>query len=67
MILPKDNEKDLADVPAEIQAELTVKFVEMMDEVLSLALERSLPAPAAPVEVSQEFSENLQQDQELTN
>jgi ATP-dependent Lon protease len=67
VILPKDNEKDLADVPAEIQAELTVKFVEMMDEVLGLALERSLPAPAAPVEVAQEFSENLQQDQELTN
>jgi len=67
VILPKDNEKDLADVPAEIQAELTVKFVEMMDEVLGLALERSLPTPAAPVEVAQEFSENLQQDQELTN
>jgi ATP-dependent Lon protease len=67
VILPRDNEKDLADVPAEIQAELTVKFVESMDEVLSLALERSLPAAAAPVEVAQEFSENLQQDQELTN
>ncbi len=67
VILPKDNEKDLADVPAEIQAELTVKFVETMDEVLGLALERSLPAAPAPVEVSQEFSENLQQDQELTN
>jgi ATP-dependent Lon protease len=67
VILPKDNEKDLADVPAEIQAELTVKFVETMDEVLGLALERSLPVAPAPVEVSQEFSENLQQDQELTN
>jgi ATP-dependent Lon protease len=67
VILPKDNEKDLADVPAEVQAELTVKFVETMDEVLGLALERSLPAAAAPVEVAQEFSENLQQDQELTN
>jgi ATP-dependent Lon protease len=67
VILPKDNEKDLADVPAEVQAELTVKFVETMDEVLNLALEHSLPVASAPVEVSQEFSENLQQDQELTN
>ncbi|MDE3137287.1 MAG: endopeptidase La [Acidobacteriota bacterium] len=67
VILPKDNEKDLADVPAEVQAELTVKFVETMDEVLNLALERSLPVAPAAVEVSQEFSENLQQDQELTN
>jgi ATP-dependent Lon protease len=67
VILPKDNEKDLSDLPAEILAELTVKFVETMDEVLSFALERSLPAAAEPVEVAQEFNENLQQDQELTN
>jgi ATP-dependent Lon protease len=67
VILPKDNEKDLAEVPAEIQAELTVKFVETMDEVLALALERPLPAPPAPVEVSREFNEALHQDQELTN
>jgi ATP-dependent Lon protease len=67
VIVPRDNEKDLADVPSEIQAELTIKFVENMDEVLNLALEHSLPASAAPVEVAQEFSENLQQDQELTN
>ncbi len=67
VILSRDNEKELADVPAEIQAELTVKFVETMDEVLGLALERSLPAATGPVEVAQEFSENLQQDQELTN
>ncbi|HEV2387938.1 MAG TPA: endopeptidase La [Candidatus Acidoferrales bacterium] len=67
VILPKDNEKDMADVPAEIQSELAVKFVETMDEVLTLALERSLPAAPVPVEVTQEFSEDLQQDQELTN
>jgi ATP-dependent Lon protease len=65
VILPRDNEKDMADVPAEIQGEMAVKFVDMMDEVLTLALER--PLAPAPVEVTQEFSENLQQDQELTN
>ncbi len=67
VILPRDNEKDLADVPADVQAELTIKFVESMDDVLALALERPLPADGAPAEVAQEFSENLQQDQELTN
>ena len=42
VILPKDNEKDLADIPAEIQADLTIRFVENMDQVLEIALERPL-------------------------
>jgi len=40
VLLPKDNEKDLADIPPEIQSSLTIRFVEFMDEVLGLALER---------------------------
>jgi ATP-dependent Lon protease len=38
IILPKDNQKDLADIPAAIQQEFTVHFVENMDEVLKIAL-----------------------------
>jgi len=48
VILPKDNEKDLEDLPEYAQKEMTIKFVEMMDEVLQIALEKpleSLPAP----------------------
>src|SRR5205814_3965381 len=41
VLLPKDNEKDLADIPQEILAILTVHFVETMDEVLQIALERA--------------------------
>ncbi len=41
-ILPRDNEKDLAEIPANIQQEVALKFVETMDEVLDLALERKL-------------------------
>ncbi|HVB98728.1 MAG TPA: endopeptidase La [Candidatus Dormibacteraeota bacterium] len=67
IILPRDNEKDLADVPADILAELAVKFVERMDEVLPVALERPLDAAPESIGVTQEFNENLQQDQELTN
>src|ERR1700723_288261 len=49
VILPKDNEKDLAEIPPEIQSQMNIHFVEMMDEVLQIALERPLPvlAPAA--------------------
>jgi ATP-dependent Lon protease len=68
IILPKDNEKDLADTPPEIQAQMSIHFVESMDEVLQLALERPLPIPAHPVtEVEPKFGTDVTQDNELTN
>jgi ATP-dependent Lon protease len=45
VILPRDNEKDLADIPAAIQQELSLRFVESMDEVLDVALERKIEVP----------------------
>jgi ATP-dependent Lon protease len=45
VILPRDNEKDLADIPATIQQELSLRFVESMDEVLGLALESKIEGP----------------------
>jgi ATP-dependent Lon protease len=39
IILSKDNEKDLADVPEEVREDLTIHVVEMLDEVLEFALE----------------------------
>jgi ATP-dependent Lon protease len=42
VILPRDNEKDLIDIPASIQQELKIRFVESMDEVLDLALESKI-------------------------
>jgi ATP-dependent Lon protease len=50
VILPKDNEKDLAEVPQNLRSEMTLQFVDTMDDVLGRALERSLPelAPEAP-------------------
>jgi ATP-dependent Lon protease len=47
-ILPRDNEKDLPDIPDNIRNEMKLHFVESMDEVLKIALEReivSLPLP----------------------
>ena len=68
VILPKDNEKNLADVPPEIQADLTVKFVETMDEVLQIALERPLPETGVPVaEVAPKFESPEEREQGLTN
>ncbi len=44
VILPKENEKDLQDLPKDILDVLTVSLVETMDEVLQIALERQ-PVP----------------------
>src|SRR6202034_142945 len=49
VILPKDNEKDLADIPENIRKEMKLEFVTSMDQVLKIALERELVAlPLAP-------------------
>jgi ATP-dependent Lon protease len=69
VILPKDNEKDLAEIPAEIQADLTLRFVENMDQVLQIALERPVEpiASDAGPEVATKFETETESDQELTN
>lgn len=69
VVLPKDNEKDLAEIPPEVQGALSIKFVEVMDEVLNLALEQPLPAAEVSpvVEVSTKFETTAEKDQGLTN
>jgi ATP-dependent Lon protease len=47
-ILPKDNEKDLAELPENLKTAMKLHFVDAMDEVLKIALER--PLPELPVE-----------------
>ena len=69
VVLPKDNEKDLADIPPEIQAQMSIHFVESMDEVLQLALEHPLPVSGHPPvgAVDSKFGADVAQDNELTN
>ncbi len=38
VILPKDNERDLEDVPAEVRQEMSFVFAENVDQVLNHAL-----------------------------
>jgi len=67
VILPKDNEKDLADIPPEIQAQMSIHFVESMDDVLQLALEHPLPIHPPIDGVDSKFGTDVTQDNELTN
>jgi ATP-dependent Lon protease len=43
VILPADNEKDLAEVPENLRIAMKMHFVKTMDDVLAVALERPLP------------------------
>ncbi len=46
VILPKENEKDLEEIPAEVREVMEVHLIESMDEVLRLALDSELaPLP----------------------
>ncbi|MBP3985026.1 endopeptidase La [Pseudoxanthomonas helianthi] len=48
VIIPEENRKDLADIPANVTAGMKIVPVKWIDEVLDLALERPLaPTPAA--------------------
>jgi ATP-dependent Lon protease len=47
ILMPKDNEKDLADIPKNVLDVMDVHLVEHMDEVLRVALDGQLP-PAIP-------------------
>ena len=67
VILPKDNEKDLADIPPEIQAQMSIHFVESMDDVLQIALEHPLPIHPPIDGVDSKFGTDVAQDNELTN
>jgi ATP-dependent Lon protease len=46
VILPHENEKDMADVPENLRSAMKLHFVENMDQVLHIALEGSLPEAA---------------------
>ena len=63
VILPRDNEKDLADVPENIRKEMKLDFVFSMDEVLKIALERELVAlPLAPAATASDLVERRAED-----
>ena len=53
-IMPRENEKDLLDIPDAIKKTMKLHFVESMDQVLKIALVReivALPIPAADLNV----------------
>ena len=50
-LLPKENQKDIAEVPENLRSAMKLHFVDTMDEVLKIALERPLPEVEAEAEI----------------
>ena len=62
IVLPKDNEKDLADIPKNVLDSLDIYLVDTMDEVLKVALAEPLSRITATAEaaaVQPAISDNL--------
>jgi len=53
IVLPKDNEKDLADIPKNVLDTLNVYMVQTMDEVLKIALADPLPSRPTVAETTE--------------
>jgi ATP-dependent Lon protease len=66
IILPKDNEKDLADIPKNVLDTLDVYMVQTMDEVLKIALAEPL-ARRLPAEAQAEPVESAIIDDRITH
>jgi ATP-dependent Lon protease len=49
LIVPRENRKDLDEVPQRVQKQFTFSYVEHMDQVLNVALKREIRAERADV------------------
>ncbi|MBM63394.1 MAG: endopeptidase La [Acidobacteria bacterium] len=67
IILPKDNEKDLADIPKSVLDVLKLHLVESMDEVLKLALTKPLTSLISHQNQSESESPTTTPDGEVTH
>ncbi len=57
IVLPKENERDLVDIPENVRRDMKLHFTFSMDEVLKYALEREIVAlPLAPAATAAELA-----------
>ncbi|HEY7212323.1 MAG TPA: endopeptidase La, partial [Bryobacteraceae bacterium] len=63
VVLPKENERDLTDIPENVRQEMKLNFAFSMDEVLKVALEREIVAlPLAPAATASEIAASRPED-----
>ena len=62
IILPKENEKDLSEIPKNIQDQFSINLVETMDDVLRVALEYPLHVAGNKEEKISEYEKPVEKD-----
>jgi ATP-dependent Lon protease len=67
IILPKENEKDLSEIPEDIAKQLEFRLVENMDEVLDTALSKAPAVIDLPEPESGERLDDAASDESLTH
>jgi ATP-dependent Lon protease len=67
VVLPKDNEKDLPDIPDNIRNDMKLRLVESMDEVLKIALEKEIEAMPLPAPTPAEMVAARRSEDEVTH
>jgi ATP-dependent Lon protease len=65
IIMPKDNEKDLADIPKNVLDSMNVYLVGQMDEVLKIAMAGPMPAALTPAVAAPEV--DVETDDTITH
>jgi ATP-dependent Lon protease len=66
IIMPKDNEKDLADIPKNVLDSMNMYLVGQMDEVLKIAMAGPMPAAISP-EVATATEVDVEADDTITH
>ena len=67
IIMPKDNEKDLADIPKNVLDAMNMYLVGHMDEVLKIAMAGPMPAAISPEVARRRKSKSRRTTQLLTD
>jgi ATP-dependent Lon protease len=62
VLIPKENERELSEIPANIKSNLDIRAVKWIDEVLDVALSRPLPPPESEEGVAEAEAEAEAQD-----
>ena len=63
LVLPRENEKDLVDIPENIRRDMKLNFTFSMDEVLKVALEREIVAlPLAPTATASDLAARAEEN-----
>ena len=62
VIIPKENVRDLKEIPDNIKKELDIRPVEWIDDVLNVALERN-PTPLTDAQVEAEMAKTRSENQ----